>query len=191
MILNSYAFMRDEPPIVLDWPPWNHTAAGNKVFGMVLNNGGTLYIDEGRPTPKGIAATVRNILDVSPTWYFNVPKGYDELIPYLERDGALRQAFFKRLKMMMYAGAGLAQHTWTALSRLAGETTGERVLLCTGLGSTETAPFSLMCMSEQDIAGNVGIPAVGVDLKLVPVDAKYEARLRGPNITPGYFGEPR
>ncbi len=191
MVRDCFAFMRDEPPLVLDWAPWNHTAGGNKVFNMVLYNGGTLYIDDGRPTPDAIKKTVRNLREVAPTWYFNVPKGYEELIPYLEADDALRRRFYSRLNMMMYAGAGLAQHTWDALERLAVETTGERVLLVTGLGSTETAPFSLMSTVDQRIAGNVGIPARGIALKLVPNEGKLEARLKGPNITQGYWRDPK
>ncbi len=190
MVRDCFAYMRDEPPIVLDWAPWNHTAGGNKVFNMVLYNGGTLYIDDGRPTPAAIGKTVRNLREVSPTWYFNVPKGYEELIPFLEEDVELRQRFFSRLSMMMYAGAGLGQHTWSALERLAVQATGERVLLVTGLGSTETAPFSMMCTVDQRIAGNIGLPARGLELKLVPVDDKLEARLKGPNITPGYWRDP-
>ena len=190
MVRDCFAFMRDEPPIVLDWAPWNHTAGGNKVFNMVLYNGGTLYIDDGRPTPAAIGKTVRNLRDVAPTWYFNVPKGYEELIPFLENDAELRERFFSRLNMMMYAGAGLGQHTWSALERLAVQATGERVLLVTGLGSTETAPFSMMCTVDQRIAGNIGVPARGLDLKLVPVEGKLEARLKGPNITPGYWRDP-
>ncbi len=190
MVRDCFAYMVEEPPIVLDWAPWNHTAGGNKVFNMVLYNGGTLYIDDGRPTPAAIAKTVRNLRDVSPTWYFNVPKGYEELIPYLEEDAELRERFFSRLKMMMYAGAGLGQHTWSALERLAVQATGKRVLLVTGLGSTETAPFSMMCTVDQRIAGNIGLPALGIELKLVPTDGKLEARLKGPNITPGYWRDP-
>ena len=189
-IRDCYAFVQDDPPIILDWAPWNHTAGGNKVFGLALYNGGTLYIDDGKPTPGGIEATVRNIRDVAPTWYFNVPKGFADLVPRLEADPELRQQFFGRLKMILYAGAGLAQHTWDAIEALSVKTTGERVLLATGLGATETAPFSLMCMSEQELAGNCGIPARGVELKLVPFEGRLEARLRGPNITPGYWRNP-
>jgi feruloyl-CoA synthase len=189
-IRDCYAFVQDEPPVILDWAPWNHTAGGNKVFGLALYNGGTLYIDDGKPTPGGIEATIRNIRDIAPTWYFNVPKGFAELVPRLEADPALRRQFFGRLKMILYAGAGLAQHTWDAIEALSVKTTGERVLLATGLGATETAPFSLMCMSEQDLAGNCGIPARGVELKLVPSEGRLEARLRGPNITPGYWKNP-
>jgi feruloyl-CoA synthase len=189
-IRDCYAFVQDEPPVILDWAPWNHTAGGNKVFGLTLYNGGTLYIDDGRPTPSGMDATIRNLRDVAPTWYFNVPKGFVELVPRLEADADLRQRFFSRLTMILYAGAGLAQHTWEAIEALSVKTTGERVLLATGLGATETAPFSLMCMTEQDVAGNCGIPALGVELKLVPFEGRLEARLRGPNITPGYWKDP-
>jgi feruloyl-CoA synthase len=190
MIRDCYAFVQDDPPVILDWAPWNHTAGGNKVFGLALYNGGTFYIDDGKPTPGGIEATVRNIRDVAPTWYFNVPKGFADLVPRLEADPELRQQFFGRLMMILYAGAGLAQHTWDAIEALSVATTGERILLATGLGATETAPFSLMCMSEQDLAGNCGIPARGVELKLVPFEGRLEARLRGPNITPGYWKNP-
>jgi feruloyl-CoA synthase len=190
MVRDCYAFFEDEPPVVLDWTPWNHTAGGNKVFNMVLYNGGTFYIDDGRPTPELVKRTVRNLADVAPTWYFNVPKGYQELVPHLEADAALSRRFFSRLNLMMYAGAGLAQHTWSALERLAVEATGERVILATGLGSTETAPFSLMCTTDQRVAGNIGVPARGLTLKLVPVEGKLEARLKGPNITPGYWRDP-
>ena len=190
MVRDCYAFMQDEPPVVLDWAPWSHTAGGNKVFSMVLNNGGSLYIDDGRPTHDGIGKTVRNLKDVAPTWYFNVPRGYDDLIPHMRADRALRERFFSRLNYMMYAGAGLAQHTWDALEQLAVETTGERVLLAAGLGTTETGPFALMCTTDQRVAGNVGVPARGLVMKLAPVDDKLEVRLKGPSIMPGYWRDP-
>jgi feruloyl-CoA synthase len=190
MVRDCFAFMQDEPPVVLDWAPWNHTAGGNKVFAMVLYNGGTFYIDDGRPTPQLIGRTARNIRDVEPTWYFNVPKGFEELVPLMEADDELAGAFFRRLRMVMYAGAGLAQHTWDALVRLAVATTGGRVLLTTGFGSTETAPFALMCTTEQRIAGNIGVPSPGLVLKLVPTDGKLEAHIKGPSITPGYWRDP-
>jgi len=177
--------------VVVDWAPWNHTAAGNKVFNLVLYNGGTYYIDGGKPSPKLIGETIRNLREIAPTWYFNVPAGYEMLVDAMERDPALRENFFSRLKLMMYAGAGMAQHTWDRLNQLAVETIGHRVLLATGLGSTETGPFALKCTEEQERAGNVGIPAQGVILKLVPDQDKLEARLKGPNITPGYWRDPK
>ncbi len=185
-----FAWFAEEPPVTLDWSPWNHTAGGNHDFNLVMHNGGTLYIDNGNPTPRGVEQTVRNLRDVSPTWYFNVPKGYDALVPFLRADEALRRTFFKDLKVMWYAGAGMAQHVWDALDELAVMATGERVLVLTGLGATETAPFALASNNTMVGAGVVGTPARGADLKLIPVEGKYEARVRGPLITPGYWRQP-
>lgn len=190
MVREVYAFFKEEPPILLDWAPWHHTAGGNKLFYMGMFNGGTLYIDDGRPTPHDILKTVRNLKDVSPNWYFNVPKGFEMLIPQLESDAQLRASFFRELKILWYAGASMAQHTWDALERLAVEETGTRVVIGTGLGATETAPATLMCTWPQDKAGNVGLPCPGITLKLVPLDGKYDARVKGPNITPGYWNAP-
>ena len=190
MIGDCFAFMRDEPPVFVDWAPWNHTASGNKVFYMTLYHGGTYYIDAGKPAPGAMDETIRNLREISPTWYFNVPAGFEMLVGAMEGDGALRETFFRRLNMLMYAGAGLAAHTWKRLEALAAETVGERILLTTGLGSTETAPFALYCTDEQSGPGNVGIPAQGVTMKLVPAGDKLEVRLKGPNITPGYWRSP-
>ncbi len=190
MTREAFAYMKTEPPIVLDWAPWHHTAGGNKVFFMVMTNGGTLYIDDGRPTKADIGKTVRNLREVSPTWYFNVPTGFDALIPFLESDAALRENFFRNLKMLWYAGASLAQHSWDALERLAVEATGTRIVIATGLGATETAPAAIFCTWPQASAGNVGLPVPGVALKLVPFEDKYDARVKGPNIMPGYWRQP-
>lgn len=187
MVEDCYAFLQAEPPVVLDWAPWNHTASGNKVFNMVLYNGGTFYIDTGKPTPQLIGDTIRNLHEVSPTWYFNVPAGYEMLIEAMKSDPALAQTFFRNLKLMMYAGATMAAHTWDELESLAVKTTGERIFLSNGLGSTETAPFALFNTEPDAGAGNVGVPAKGLILKLVPNEGKYEARLKGPSITPGYW----
>lgn len=187
MIADCYAFLRDAPPVVVDWAPWNHTASGNKVFNLVIYNGGTYYIDGGKPTPAGIAETIRNLREISPSWYFNVPAGYEMLVQAMEEDAELRESFFRNLNMMMYAGAGMAQHIWDRLSALSVKTVGARVLLATGLGSTETGPFALMCTQDQTTAGNVGIPSRGVIMKLVPAGDKLEARLKGPSVTPGYW----
>lgn len=189
-ITAHFAYFRDEPPVTLDWAPWNHTAGGSHNFNLVLYNGGTLYIDEGKPTPSLIAATARNLREVSPNWYFNVPKGYDALVPHLRADAALRENFFRKLKLFWYAGAGMAQHIWDALDEMAIETTGERITVLTGLGSTETAPFAMGANQSMVEAGLVGLPARGCDFKLVPVGDKFEARVRGPNITPGYWRQP-
>ena len=190
MAREAFAYFKDEPPILLSWAPWHHTAAGNKEFFIPIFNGGTFYIDDGNPTPKGIEKTVRNLKDVSTTWYFNVPKGYEALIPHLERDEQLRTTFFKDLKMLWYAGAAMAQHTWDDLERLSAQTLGQKVLLATGLGATETAPGCLFCTWPVTTAGNVGLPCYGVQLKLVPLDGKLDARVKGPNITPGYWNAP-
>lgn len=186
-IRECFAFMKEEPPVLLDWAPWNHTAAGNKDFFMVLTNGGTLYLDDGRPTKADIGKTVRNLKEVSPTWYFNVPTGFDMLIPELEKDEELRKNFFKNLRMFWYAGASLSQHSWEALERMSVATTGTRILIGTGLGATETAPAAMFCTWPQEGAGCVGLPCPGVTLKLVPYEGKYDARLKGDNITPGYW----
>ena len=187
MLSAGFPFVREEPPIIVDWLPWNHTFGSNHNFNLVLDNGGTLYIDDGKPLPGAIAATVRNLGDIAPTIYFNVPKGYEMLVPYIEADPALREKFFSRLKVLFYAGASLAQHVSEALQALAVKTTGERIIFVSSLGSTETAPLAIACSWESDRAGNIGLPAPGVDLKLVPREGKLEARLKGANITPGYW----
>lgn len=190
MISDCYRFLRDEPPVVLDWAPWNHTAAGNKLFMLVLHHGGSYYIDDGRPVPGKFDETLRNLREISCNWYFNVPIGFDMLVEALEKDRALAETFFSRLGMLFYAGAGMAQHTWDRLSAIGREITGREVLLATGLGATETAPFALACTENQKQAGNIGVPARGLTLKLVPTDNKLEARLKGPTIMPGYLGDP-
>jgi feruloyl-CoA synthase len=181
-----FAFLEDEPPVIVDWLPWNHTFAGNADMGMILYNGGTLYIDRGKPAPGLFEETVRNLREISPTMHMNVPRGFEMLVPYLRQEPELRRKFFSRLKVMYYAGAGLSQHVWDELEELAIATCGERILMLTGLGSTETAPHALFA-KEAGRAGMVGLPAPGVELKLVPAEGKLEARLRGPNITPGYW----
>ena len=156
----------------------------------MLDNGGSLYLDEGKPLPGLIDATVRNLREIAPTIYFNVPKGFEMLLPYLEADGALRKIFFSRLKVMFYAGAGLAQHVLDGFQQLAVKTTGERILFMSSLGSTETAPAALSCNWQSERAGNIGLPLPGVTLKLIPVEGKLEARLKGDNIMPGYWRAP-
>lgn len=189
MIRDCYRYLADQPPVVLDWAPWNHTAAGNKVCYLVLTNGGTYYIDDGRPVAGKFEETLRNLREISCTWYFNVPVGYDMLVEALEQDEALAARFFGELGMLFYAGAGLAQHTWDRLAVLGKKVTGRDVLLATGLGATETSPFALACTQRQEKAGNVGVPSRGLTLKLVPTGDKLEARLKGPTITPGYVGD--
>ncbi len=191
MIRAGLTFLADEPPVIVDWLPWNHTFGSNHNFGLVLDNGGSLYIDEGKPLPGAIEATVRNLRDIAPTVYFNVPKGFEMLLPYLAAEPALRERFFSRLKVMFYAGAALAQHVLDAYEELAVKTVDERILFMSSLGSTETAPAALACSWDAERAGNIGLPLPGVDLKLVPREGKLEARLKGANITPGYWRAPQ
>ena len=190
MISDHFDYLKDEPPVTLDWSPWNHTAGGNHDFNLVLHHGGTLYIDDGKPVPGAIEATVRNLREISPNWYFNVPKGYDALVPFLRADEKLRQNFFRDLRLFWYAGAAMSQHTWDALDEMAIETCGERIPVLTGLGSTETAPFAMAANTTMVGPGHIGTPARGCELKLVPSEGKWEARFRGPNITPSYWRQP-
>lgn len=187
MIADCYRFMKDEPPVVLEWAPWSHTAAGNKTFFMVLFNGGTYYIDDGSPTPSGIAKTARNLREIAPTWYFNVPRGYEELLHVLGADKKTCDLFFSRVRMLMHAGASLPRHVFEEIQRLAVSSTGRQILMVSGLGATESSPFTFMCTWQTDTSGNIGVPAKGIDVKLVPVGDKLEARLRGQNVTPGYW----
>ena len=187
MLASGFSFVTDEPPVVVDWLPWSHTFGSNHNFNMVLTCGGSLYIDEGNPTPPGVPKTVRNLREIAPTIYFNVPKGYEALVAHFRADETLRRNFFSRLKVLFYAGAGLNQTTWDELTKLAVDTTGERIIFLSSLGSTETSPLALACSWDFDRPGNIGVPTPGVELKLVPNEGKLEARLRGPHITPGYW----
>jgi feruloyl-CoA synthase len=190
MIRSSLQFIADEPPVLVDWPPWNHTFGGNHDFGMVLYNGGSFYIDEGKPLPGAIEATVRNLREIAPTIHLNVPKGFEMLLPYLRSDTAFRQNFFSRMKAMFYAGAGLARHVWDELQQMAVATTGERIIFLASLGSTETAPAALARTWESEHPNNIGLPIRGVEIKLVPSGGKFDCRFRGPNVTPGYWRRP-
>jgi len=186
-VTDCYAYLRDEPPVILDWAPWNHVAAGNLIFNVAIYNGGTFHIDGGRPTPDGMGETIRNLREIATNWYWNVPAGFEMLLEAMARDRVLAEHVFRDLKIMYYAGAAMAQHTWDALKQAAIDTTGEEILLATGLGATETAPFALFQTEPQASPGNIGIPAKGLTLKLVPNDGKWEARVKGPNVTPGYW----
>lgn len=182
-------FLCDEPPVLLDWAPWNHTAGGNHNFGIILTNGGTLYIDEGRPTPGQFGATVRNMRDVACCAHFAIPRMYELLLPHLRTDAVLRETFFSRLQLLFYAAAGLGQKFWDELREVSIAATGEEILIMTGLGSTETAPFAISTGSQGAFAGAIGLPVPGLELKLVPAGSKLEARVRGANVTPGYLGD--
>jgi feruloyl-CoA synthase len=190
MLRDTLAFLMDEPPVIVDWLPWNHTFGGNHNIGLVLLNGGSMYIDAGKPTPAGIAQTVRNLREIAPTVYFNVPKGYESLLPYLRDDDVLRGKFFQRLHAMFFSGAGLSPHVWESLDALSVQQTGVRVPMLTGLGATETSPFFMCVTPATSRSGHVGLPVPGNDAKLVPNNGKLEVRARGPNVTPGYWREP-
>jgi len=190
MIAQSFPFLTDEPPVLVDWTPWNHTFGGNHDFGLILYNGGTLYIDEGKPTPALMGETIRNLREISPTFYLNVPTGFEELVKYLKREPALRETFFARVRMLFYASAALKQHVWDDLDALAMQTVGTTIQKMAGFGATETAPFALICRADCVQAGVVGLPCAGIELKLAPVGDKMEARIRGPNVTPGYWKRP-
>jgi feruloyl-CoA synthase len=190
MIRQCFAFLAEEPPVLVDWLPWNHTFGGNHNIGIALYNGGTLYIDDGKPTPKGMATTLANLREIAPTIYFNVPKGFEEIARAMERDGALRARLFSRVKAFMYAGAGLSQAVWDQLDRLAVEEAGERICIFTGLGMTETAPSCTFAVGPDVRSGHIGLPVPGVEVKLVPQDGKLEIRFRGPNVMPGYWRAP-
>jgi feruloyl-CoA synthase len=190
MIAQCFPFLVEEPPVLVDWTPWNHTFGGNHDFGLILYNGGTLYIDDGKPTPALIGESIRNLREISPTFYLNVPKGFEELVKYLKREPDLREKFFARVRMLFYAGAALTQHVWDELDSLAMQTIGATIQKMAGFGSTETAPFALICRPDCAHAGVVGLPAPGVEIKLAPVADKMEARIRGPNVTPGYWKMP-
>ena len=187
MLAQSFPFFTREPPVLVDWLPWSHTFGSNHNFGIALTHGGSFYIDHGKPMPGGVEETVRNLREIAPTVYFNVPKGYEALLPHLKADSALRETFFSRLDMLFYAGAGLAPDIFTAYRRMALETTGRPLPFVTGLGATETAPSALMCLIEVDAPGNMGHPMAGVELKLAPVEGKLEARVKAPTVTPGYW----
>ncbi len=186
-----WPFLEDEPPVILDWLPWNHTFGGNHDFNMVLRNGGTFYIDAGKPAPGAIEATVANLREVSPTVHFNVPAGYHALLPYLEADTALRDNFFRRLRVIFYAGAALPQSLWERLEKLARASRGQPVPLVTSWGSTETAPLATSVHYRIERAGSIGLPVPGCTLRLVPASGdKLEVRVKGPNVTPGYWKDP-
>jgi len=190
MLRQALAFFADEPPVVVDWAPWHHTAGGNHDVGLVIYNGGTFYLDDGKPMPGAIEETIRNLSEIATTWYFTVPKGFEAMLPFLRSDERLRKTFFSRVKMLWFAGAALAQHVFDEVQELAVQACGERILFSTGFGSTETAPFALARTWPTDNAANMGLPGAGMELKLVPNEGKLEARVRGPNITPGYWRQP-
>jgi feruloyl-CoA synthase len=192
MILQTLPFLGDEPPVLVDWLPWHHTFGGNHNVGITIFNGGSLYLDEGRPLPGMFDETLRNLREVGPTVYFNVPRGYEELVKAMSRDRGLAERFFSpRLRLLFYAAASLSQQVADELARIAIDVCGERILLVSGLGSTETAPMAICRPWESDLASAIGLPVPGVEVKLVPTGDKYEVRVKGSNVTPGYWRDAR
>jgi len=183
-----WPFLEERPSLIVDWLPWNHTFGSNSNFFMMMRNGGTLYIDAGKPAPGLFDTSVRNLKEISPTIYFNVPRGFDLLLPQLEKDAALRASFFRRLDWMVYAGAALPQNLWERMQSLAKAERGTPLPLVSAWGSTETAPLATCVHYAVDRAGVIGLPVPGCELKLVPAAGKLEARVKGPNVTPGYYG---
>jgi feruloyl-CoA synthase len=190
MVAQSWPFLAQEPPVLLDWLPWNHTFGGNKNVNLVLFNGGTLYIDDGKPTPQHIGITLANLREIAPTIYFNVPKGWEEVARALENDASLSAHFHSRLKLQFYGGASLSQPIWDKLHASAEATCGERIVMGTGLGMTETAPCAMFVLRANVRAGDLGTPCPGMEIKLVANGDKQEVRYRGPNVTPGYWRAP-
>jgi feruloyl-CoA synthase len=187
MIRTAMAFFEEEPPVLLDWMPWNHVAGGSHNTGIAIYNGGSFYVDDGIPAPGRFEATLRNLKDVQPTYFTNVPKAYEYLVAALDEDHEARRNFFARLRLIQYAGASLSQHVFDGLDRMARSEVGQRIMIITGYGSTETAPFAFTTTWPVEQAGHIGLPAPGMEIKLVPNDGKLELRLKGPNVTPGYW----
>ncbi len=186
-IRQCWPFLLESHPVLVDWLPWNHTFGGNHNFNMILRHGGTLYIDEGKPMPGLVEKTAANLKEVSPTLYFNVPRGFDMLIPLLEKDDALRENFFRDLKIIFYAGAALPQNLWDKMEQLSIRTLGHKVRMVSSWGSTETSPMITTVHFDIPRAGIIGLPAPGCEVKMIPNGGKLEMRIRGPNVTPGYF----
>ncbi len=186
----SMPVLTEGPLVLVDWLPWNHTFGGNHNFGMVIHHGGTLYIDDGKPTPALIGETLRNLREISPTVYFNVPTGFEAIANAMQTDEQLRKTLLAQVRMFFYAGAALAQPIWDRLFDCQEREIGERIVMCTGLGMTESGPFGLFVTSPDVKAGDLGLPTPGLELKLVDTDGKTEVRYKGPNITPGYWRMP-
>lgn len=186
-ITQSMPVLAEAPPVFVDWLPWNHTFGGNHNVGLTLQHGGTLYIDDGKPTAALIGETLRNLREIAPTLYFNVPTGFEMIAQAMKSDAALRRNLLSRVRLFFYSGAGLAQPVWDSLHATAEAEIGERIVMATGLGMTESAPSAMFTNSPDVKAGDIGTPVPGMTLKLIDVDGKTEVRYRGPNVTPGYW----
>jgi feruloyl-CoA synthase len=191
MLAQTLRFLSQEKPVMLDWLPWSHTFGGNHNTNMVLKHGGTLYIDDGRPMPRLVDKTIQHLREVQPTVYFNVPKGYDMMLPALEADAELARNFFSRLRMVFYSGAGMPLTTWRRLEAVAAAVREEPVWFTTSWGSTETAPAITFANWRLDRPGVIGNPMPGAEVKFLPNGGKLEMRIRGPHIFPGYRGNPQ
>ena len=189
-MVQSMPVLAQQPLVLLDWLPWNHTFGGNHNVGMVLYHGGTLYIDDGKPTPALMHETLRNLREIAPTVYFNVPTGFEAIANAMKTDAQLRKTLLSRVQMFFYAGAALAQPVWDSLFESAEQEIGERIVMTSGLGMTESGPFGLYVTSPEVRAGDLGVPTPGMQVKLVDLQGKTEIRYRGPNITPGYWRAP-
>ena len=187
----SMPVLAEEPMVLIDWLPWNHTFGGNHNFGMVVYHGGSLYIDDGKPTPALMHETLRNLREIAPTVYFNVPTGFEAIADAMQKDALLRRTLLSRVKMFFYAGASLAQPVWDSLFASQELEIGERIAMTTGLGMTESSPFAIFVTNPNVKAGDLGAPTPGLTLKLVDTEGKTEVRYRGPNITPGYWRAPQ
>lgn len=186
----SMPVLAEKELVLVDWLPWNHTFGGNHNFGMVVYHGGTLYIDDGKPTPALMHETLRNLREISPTVYFNVPTGFEAIANAMKTDDQLRKTLLAKVNMFFYAGAALAQPIWDSLFESAEREVGERIVMGTGLGMTESGPFGIFVTSPNVNAGDLGLPTPGLELKLVDMQGKTEVRYKGPNITPGYWRQP-
>lgn len=185
-----WPFMAQEKPVLVEWLPWSHTFGTNHNFNLALCQGGSFYIDEGKPAPGLIETTVKNLKDISPTIYFSVPRAYEMLVPLLQQDEELRQTFFKNLKFIFYAAAALPQHLWESLQQIIDSIPGCNTMLVSAWGSTETSPLATDCHFQAETSGNIGVPVPGTTLKLIPNQGKLEVRIKGPNVTPGYWKNP-
>ena len=183
----SMPVLAERDLVLVDWLPWNHTFGGNHNFGMTVFHGGTLYIDDGKPTPALMHETLRNLREIAPTVYFNVPTGFEAIAHAMQNDDQLRKTLLSRVQMFFYAGAALAQPIWDSLYASQEREVGERIVMGTGLGMTESGPFGIFVTNPFVQAGDLGVPTPGLELKLVDTEGKTEVRYRGPNITPGYW----
>ncbi len=186
-MVQSMPVLAESPLVLVDWLPWNHTFGGNHNFGMILYHGGTLYIDDGKPTPALMGETLRNLREIAPTVYFNVPTGFEAIAHAMKQDTVLRKTLLSRVHMFFYAGAALAQPIWDSLYESQEMELGQRIAMTTGLGMTESGPFAIFVTRPEVRSGDLGVPTPGLELKLVDIDGKTEVRYRGPNITPGYW----